>query len=74
MFCVATRIDHGSVGIIDHAMPSMAIRGFIAHNRKSGAYTLTDSGRAPAGGDPWRPACLSRALLAQALARRMTQG
>ena len=24
----------------------MAIRGFIAHNRESGAYTLTDSGRA----------------------------
>jgi hypothetical protein len=37
---------HGSVGIIDHAMQSMAIRGFIAHNRESGAYTLTDSGRA----------------------------
>jgi hypothetical protein len=33
-----------SVGIIDHAMQSMAIRGFIAHNRESGAYTLTDSG------------------------------
>jgi hypothetical protein len=27
-------------------MQSMAIRGFIAHNRESGAYTLTDSGRA----------------------------
>jgi hypothetical protein len=40
LFCVATRIDHGSVGIIDHAMPSMAIRGFIAHNRKSGAACL----------------------------------
>jgi hypothetical protein len=25
---------------------SMAIRGFIAHNRESGAYALTDSGRA----------------------------
>ena len=46
LFCVATGIDHGSVGIIDHAMQSMAIRGFIAHNRESGAYTLTDSGRA----------------------------
>jgi hypothetical protein len=46
LFCVATRIDHGSVGIIDHAIQSMAIRGFIAHNRESGAYTLTDSGRA----------------------------
>ena len=46
LFCVATGIDHGAVGIIDHAMQSMAIRGFIAHNRESGAYTLTDSGRA----------------------------
>ena len=46
LFCVATGIDYGSVGIIDHAMQSMAIRGFIAHNRESGAYTLTDSGRA----------------------------
>jgi hypothetical protein len=45
LFCVATGIDHGSVGIIDYAMQSMAIRGFIAHNRESGAYTLTDSGR-----------------------------
>jgi DNA-binding PadR family transcriptional regulator len=27
-------------------MQSMAIRGFIAHNRESKAYTLTDSGRA----------------------------
>jgi hypothetical protein len=27
-------------------MQSMAIRGFIGHNRESGAYTLTDSGRA----------------------------
>jgi hypothetical protein len=27
-------------------MQSMAIRGFIAHNRESGAYSLTDSGLA----------------------------
>ena len=46
LFCVATGIGHGSVGIIDHAMQSMSIRGFIAHNRENGAYTLTDSGRA----------------------------
>jgi hypothetical protein len=44
--CVATGIDHGAIGISIHAMQSMAIRGFIAHNRESGAYTLTDSGRA----------------------------
>jgi hypothetical protein len=46
LFCAATGSSHGSVGIIDHAMQSMAIRGFVAHNRKSVAYTLTDSGRA----------------------------
>jgi DNA-binding PadR family transcriptional regulator len=46
LFCVATGINNGSVGIIDHAMQSMAIRGFIAHNRESGVYALTDSGRA----------------------------
>jgi len=44
LFCVATGIGHGSVGIIDHAMQSIAFRGFIAHNRES--VTLTDSGRA----------------------------
>jgi hypothetical protein len=46
LFCVATGIVHGSVGITDNAMQSMAIRGFVAHNRESGVYTLTDSGRA----------------------------
>jgi hypothetical protein len=46
LFCTATRIDHAAVGILAHAMQSMAIRGFIAHNRESGAYALTDSGRA----------------------------
>jgi hypothetical protein len=45
LFCVATGIDHGSVHVTAHAMQSMAIRGFIAHNRESGAYTLTDNGR-----------------------------
>jgi hypothetical protein len=29
-----------------HAMQSMAIKGFIVHDRESGAYALTDSGRA----------------------------
>jgi hypothetical protein len=37
LFCVATGIDHGSVHITNHAMQSMSIRGFIAHNRQSGA-------------------------------------
>jgi hypothetical protein len=46
LFCVATGIEHGSVHITNHAMQSMAIRGFIAHNRESGTYALTDSGRA----------------------------
>jgi hypothetical protein len=46
LFCAATGIDHAAVGILAHAMQSMAIRGFITHNRESGAYALTDSGRA----------------------------
>jgi hypothetical protein len=46
LFCAATRIDYAAIGISARAMQSMAIRGFIAHNRESGAYTLTDSGRA----------------------------
>ena len=46
LFCAATGIDHAAVGILAHAMQSMAIRGFVAHNRESGAYALTDSGRA----------------------------
>jgi hypothetical protein len=46
LFCAATGIDHAAVGILPHAMQSMAIRGFIAHDRDSGAYALTDSGRA----------------------------
>jgi hypothetical protein len=46
LFCAATRIDHAAIGIYARAMQSMAIRGLIAHNRESGAYTLTDSGRA----------------------------
>jgi hypothetical protein len=49
LFCVATATDYGAVGITAHALQSMAIRGFIAHNRESGAYTLTDSGRATLG-------------------------
>jgi hypothetical protein len=46
LFCVATATDYGAAGITAHPMQSMAIRGFIAHDRESGAYTLTDSGRA----------------------------
>jgi hypothetical protein len=46
LFCAATGIDHAAVGILAQAMQSMAIRGFIAHDRQSGAYALTDSGRA----------------------------
>jgi len=37
LFCVATATDYGAVGITAHALQSMAIRGFIAHNRESGA-------------------------------------
>jgi hypothetical protein len=46
LFCAATGIEHAAVGILAHAMQSMAVRGFIAHNRESGAYALTDSRRA----------------------------
>jgi hypothetical protein len=49
LFCAATGIAHAAVGILAHAMQSMVIRGFIAHIRESGAYTLTDSGRATLG-------------------------
>jgi hypothetical protein len=42
----ATGISHAAVGITAHAMQSMTIKGFIVHNRESGTYTLTDSGRA----------------------------
>ena len=52
LFCAATGIDHAAVGILAHAMQSMTIRGFIAHNRESGAYALTGSGRATLMGDP----------------------
>jgi hypothetical protein len=37
LFCVATGIDHGSVGIIDHAMQSMAIR--------DSSHTIARAGR-----------------------------
>jgi hypothetical protein len=50
LFCAATGIDHAAVGILAHAMQSMAIRGFIVHDRESGAYALTDSGRAALAG------------------------
>ena len=46
LFCTATNIDPAAVGIPARAMQSMAIRGFIMHDRESGAYALTDSGRA----------------------------
>ena len=46
LFCIATGIAHADVGITTHAMQSMAIKGFLVHDRESGAYTLTDSGRA----------------------------
>jgi hypothetical protein len=30
LFCVATGIDHAAVGIVAHAMQSMALRGFVS--------------------------------------------
>jgi hypothetical protein len=46
LFCAATGIDYAAVGITARAMQAVAIRGFMVHNRESGAYTLRDSGRA----------------------------
>jgi hypothetical protein len=46
LFCVATGIDHAAIGILTQAMQSMALRGFVEHDRATGDYTLTDSGRA----------------------------
>jgi hypothetical protein len=46
LFCTATGVSHAALGITAHAMQSMAIKGFIVHDRESGAYALTDSGRA----------------------------
>jgi hypothetical protein len=50
LFCAATGINHALVGITTHAMQSMAVRGFITHDRESGAYALTDCGRATLSG------------------------
>ena len=41
-----TGIDHAAVGIVAQAMRSMALRGFVEHDRATGAYSLSDSGRA----------------------------
>jgi hypothetical protein len=45
LFCAATGIDHVAVGILARAMQAMAIRGLIERD-DSGAYALTDTGRA----------------------------
>ena len=50
LFCAAAGIDHAAVGILARAMQSMAIRGYMQHDRESGAYVLTDSGRAVLAG------------------------
>ena len=34
LFCVATGIDHAALRILVQAMQSMAIRGFIVHDRR----------------------------------------
>jgi hypothetical protein len=50
LFWAGAGIDHVAVGILARAMQSMAIRRFIAHNRDTGVYALTDSGRATLAG------------------------
>jgi hypothetical protein len=49
LFCAATGIDHVAVGILAQ---SMAIRGFIAHNRETGAYPLYGQRACYARGNP----------------------
>ena len=46
LFCAATGISHVAIGITAHAMQAMGIKGFVVHDRETGAYTLTDSGHA----------------------------
>jgi hypothetical protein len=36
LFCTATGISHVAVGITVHAMQSLAVRGFIVHDRQRG--------------------------------------
>jgi hypothetical protein len=52
LFCGATGIDHAAAGILAHAMQSMAIRGFITHNR--GEWGVCAHGQRTRGahGDP----------------------
>jgi hypothetical protein len=50
LFCTATGINPSLVGITMHAMQSMAVKGFITHDRENGAYALTDSGRTTLSG------------------------
>jgi len=40
LFCTATGVSHAAVGITAHAMQSMAIKGFIVHDRESGPMRL----------------------------------
>jgi hypothetical protein len=51
LFCAATGISPTAVGITAPAMQSMAIKGFIIHDRETGAYALTDRRDTPC--DPW---------------------
>jgi hypothetical protein len=43
LFCTATGVSHAAVGITAHAMQSMAIKGFIVHDRESGALRIADA-------------------------------
>jgi len=65
LFCTATGVSHVAVGITAHAMQSMAIKGFIVHDRESGATKRPDPlfiallGGARSGG-PSRRMCSAR--------------
>ena len=49
LFCTTTGIDHAAVGIPARAMQSMAIWGFIVHDRRAGLMRsrIADARRSP---------------------------
>jgi hypothetical protein len=66
LFCVATGIDHGLVGIIDHAMQSMSIRVHRAQSREWRVYAHGPDAAASAREHPTKPRTASSASKASA--------
>ncbi len=44
LFCAAAGISHNAVGVLDHTMQVLMIRGLLEH--RGGRYVLTEQGRA----------------------------